>query len=187
MFLAASIPRVAMCCMVDPPTIENASCFHPTMVPHTRLGVQRGGSIPLLCSAYTLAEKLTIFSPFPSPSPAKTRTSSRSSRAHGHHLRPATNCDKLSAIFLLEYCTFVHYIFRQPCVATCDVTTRLPEERAWLTCCNAMRAMVPHACGPACFRCTRARRRSVACVLRRTEAATPFSREGLSGVPLPAT
>src|SRR4029453_12723809 len=48
MFLAASIPRVAMCCMVDPPTIENASCFHPTMVPHTRLGVQRGGSIPLM-------------------------------------------------------------------------------------------------------------------------------------------
>src|SRR5215510_12422913 len=51
MFLAASIPRAAMCCMVDPPTIENASCFHPTMVPHTRLGVQRGGSIPLLLSA----------------------------------------------------------------------------------------------------------------------------------------
>src|SRR5262249_48978451 len=35
-------------------------------------------------------------SPFQSPSPAKTRTSARSSRAHGHHLRPSTNCDKLS-------------------------------------------------------------------------------------------
>src|SRR5215475_2231904 len=96
MCLAASIPRVAMCCMVDPPTIEHASCFHPIMVPHTRLGVQRGGSIPLLCSASILVEKLTIFSPLQSPSPAKTRTPSRPSRARGHHLRPSTNCEKLS-------------------------------------------------------------------------------------------
>ena len=48
------------------------------------------------CSASTLAEKLTTCSPLQSPSPAKTRTSSRPSRAHGHHLRPSTNCYKLS-------------------------------------------------------------------------------------------
>jgi|RhiMetdeSRZDD1v2_1073273.scaffolds.fasta_scaffold39226_5 hypothetical protein len=49
-----------------------------------------------LCSASTLAEKLTTFSPFQSPSPAKTRTSSRPFRAHGHHLRPSTTYYKLS-------------------------------------------------------------------------------------------
>src|SRR5262245_28592582 len=35
--------------MVDPPTIDHVSCFYPTIVTPTTLGVQRGGSIPLLC------------------------------------------------------------------------------------------------------------------------------------------
>ena len=37
--LGRVILRVATCCLVDPPTIENASCFHPPMVLHIRLGV----------------------------------------------------------------------------------------------------------------------------------------------------
>ena len=48
------------------------------------------------CSASTLTEKRTIFSPCQSPSPAKTRPPSRPSRARGHHFRPSTNCEKLS-------------------------------------------------------------------------------------------
>src|SRR5262245_50890172 len=50
----------------------------------------------ILCSASTLAEMLTIFSPSQSLSPAKTRTSSRRSRVRGHHHRPSTHCEKLS-------------------------------------------------------------------------------------------
>src|SRR5262249_17017761 len=49
-----------------------------------------------LCSASILAWKRTSFSPFQRPSPAKTRTSWRPSCAYGHHLRPSTNCYKLS-------------------------------------------------------------------------------------------
>ena len=57
-----------------------------------RMGLNLDAQFIILCSASTLAEKLTIFSPSQSLSPAKTRTSSRLSRVRGHHHRPSTNC-----------------------------------------------------------------------------------------------
>jgi hypothetical protein len=49
-----------------------------------------------LCSTSNLAEARCISSPWQGASPAKTRAASRPSRAHGYHLRPSTNCYKLS-------------------------------------------------------------------------------------------
>jgi hypothetical protein len=49
-----------------------------------------------LCSASNLAEARRLSSPLQGSSPAKTRASSRPSCAPGHHLRPSTNCYKLS-------------------------------------------------------------------------------------------
>src|SRR4029453_5404991 len=49
-----------------------------------------------VCSAENLAEARRISSPVQGSSPAKTSAASRPSRAHGHHLRPSTNCYKLS-------------------------------------------------------------------------------------------
>ena len=48
------------------------------------------------CSAYNLAGIRRISSPMQGLWPAQTRASSRPSRAHGHHFRPSTNCDRLS-------------------------------------------------------------------------------------------
>ena len=52
-----------------------------------------------LCSAYNLAEARCISCPLLGSSLAKTQTFSRPSRAHGHPLRPSTNCYKLSETF----------------------------------------------------------------------------------------
>ena len=49
-----------------------------------------------LCRAENPAEARYLSAPLQGSSPAKTRTSSRPSRAHGHHLRPSPNCEKLS-------------------------------------------------------------------------------------------
>ena len=45
-----------------------------------------------LCRASHLAEARRLASPWQGLSPAKTCAASRPSRAHGHHLRPSTNC-----------------------------------------------------------------------------------------------
>jgi hypothetical protein len=49
-----------------------------------------------LCRASHLAEARRLSAPWQGASPAQTRASSRPSRAHGHHLRPSTHCEKLS-------------------------------------------------------------------------------------------
>src|SRR5262249_60793460 len=49
-----------------------------------------------VCGASNLVEARCISSPVQGSSSAKTWASSRPSRAHGHHLRPSTNCYKLS-------------------------------------------------------------------------------------------
>ena len=51
-----------------------------------------------LCRASNLAEARRISSPWQGSSPAKTRVASRPSRGSGHHLRPSTNCEKLSGL-----------------------------------------------------------------------------------------
>src|SRR5262249_15838626 len=50
------------------------------------------------CRAANLGETRCISSPVQGASPAQTRAASRPSRAHGHHLRSSTNCEKLSDI-----------------------------------------------------------------------------------------
>jgi hypothetical protein len=62
------------------------------------VSVTRFAQFIILCSASNLAEVRCISSPRQSASPAKTRASSGLSRAHGHHLRPSTNCYKLSVL-----------------------------------------------------------------------------------------
>ena len=57
-----------------------------------KLAVSRFAQFITVCSAYNLAEARHISSPVQGSSPAKTWASSRTSRAHGHHLRPSTNC-----------------------------------------------------------------------------------------------
>ena len=52
-----------------------------------------------LCSASHLAEARRLSALWQGASLAKTRAFSRPSRAHGHHLRPSTNCYKLSEPF----------------------------------------------------------------------------------------
>src|SRR5215831_9210977 len=49
-----------------------------------------------LCRASKLSAARDVSSPVQGSSPAKTWASLRPSRAHGHHLRPSTNCEKLS-------------------------------------------------------------------------------------------
>ena len=44
------------------------------------------------CSASNLAEARYVSSPVQGSSPAKTWAPLKPSRAHGHHLRPSTNC-----------------------------------------------------------------------------------------------
>src|SRR5262249_56834536 len=53
-----------------------------------------------VCGASNLVEARCISSPLQGSSPAKTRAFSRPSRAHGHHLRPSTNCEKLSDLYI---------------------------------------------------------------------------------------
>src|SRR5438874_2749549 len=55
-----------------------------------------------VCSASNLAEARCISSLLQGSSLAKTRAFSRPSRAHGHHLRPSTNCEKLSEVCFHE-------------------------------------------------------------------------------------
>src|SRR5438094_6001019 len=74
---------------------------------HVREMLSHGDSDPLhvvaqfiaVCSASNLAEARCISSLLQGSSLAKTRAFSRPSRAHGHHLRPSTNCYKLSENF----------------------------------------------------------------------------------------
>src|SRR5512145_1571962 len=66
----------------------------------------------IFCSASNLAEPRCLSSPVQGSSPAQTWTSSRPSRAHGHHLRPSTNCYKLSDPSNINCLEFYHSIRR---------------------------------------------------------------------------
>src|SRR6266480_2882425 len=63
-----------------------------------------------VCSASNLAEARCISSLLQGSSLAKTRAFSRPSRAHGHHLRPSTNCYKLSETNLPGYVGFFQFL-----------------------------------------------------------------------------
>src|SRR5262245_3874345 len=67
-----------------------------TKMKRAQYRIKRIAQCIALCRASTLAEKLTIFSPYQRPSPAKTRTSSRPAHAHNPHLRPSANGYQLS-------------------------------------------------------------------------------------------
>jgi hypothetical protein len=64
--------------------------------PYRAASLIRNAPFLTLCRASNLRAARRIPSPWQGAAPAKTRASSRPSGAHGHHLRPATNCAKLS-------------------------------------------------------------------------------------------